>query len=177
MYKDNELVIRPIEEQDLYRIWELTYKDDSPEWKKWDAPYFPHQSMTYDDFIGESESFIGSDKRWVIVVNERVCGTVSYYFEDAQKKWLEMGIGIYEGQNWGKGIGTRVLRLWMAHILHSLPVVRVGLTTWSGNERMIRVAEKLGMKMEGRIRKVRYYEGNYYDSIRMGILREEWGAL
>ncbi|MEG0473812.1 MAG: GNAT family N-acetyltransferase, partial [Solibacillus sp.] len=24
------------------------------------------------------------------------------------------------------------------------------------------------------IRKVRYYEGNYYDSIRMGILREEW---
>ena len=28
--------------------------------------------------------------------------------------------------------------------------------------------------MEARIRKVRYYDGNYYDSIRMGILREEW---
>ena len=26
--------------------------------------------------------------------------------------------------------------------------------------------------MEACIRKVRYYEGNYYDSIRMGILRE-----
>lgn len=37
---------------------------------------------------------------------------------------------------------------------------------------MIRLGEKLGMKMEARIRKVRYYEGNYYDSIRMGILRE-----
>ena len=53
-------------------------------------------------------------------------------------------------------------------------LVRVGLTTWSGNERMIRVAEKLGMQMEARIRKVRYYDGHYYDSIRMGILREEW---
>lgn len=48
------------------------------------------------------------------------------------------------------------------------------MTTWSGNERMIRVAEKLGMQLEGRIRKVRFHEGNYYDSVRMGILREEW---
>ena len=39
---------------------------------------------------------------------------------------------------------------------------------------MIRAAEKLGMQMEARIRKVRFYEGEYYDSIRMGILREEW---
>ena len=53
----------------------------------------------------------------------------------------------------------------------------MGLATWSGNERMIRVGEKLGMKVEARIRKVRFYENNYYDSIRMGILREEWEAL
>ena len=32
------------------------------------------------------------------------------------------------------------------------------------------------MKMEARIRKVRFYNGEYYDSIRMGILREEWEA-
>ncbi|GMK48630.1 hypothetical protein PghCCS26_57600 [Paenibacillus glycanilyticus] len=55
-----------------------------------------------------------------------------------------------------------------------MPLVRVGLTTWSGNNRMIRCAEKLGMTMEARIRKVRLYNGEYYDSIRMGILREEW---
>jgi RimJ/RimL family protein N-acetyltransferase len=48
------------------------------------------------------------------------------------------------------------------------------LTTWSGNPRMIRCAEKLGMRLEGRMRKCRYYNGEYYDSIRMGILREEW---
>lgn len=41
---------------------------------------------------------------------------------------------------------------------------------------MIRVGEKLGMQLEARIRKVRYYDGVYYDSIRMGMLREEWEA-
>lgn len=39
---------------------------------------------------------------------------------------------------------------------------------------MIRVGEKLGMQMEARIRKVRYYNNHYYDSIQMSILREEW---
>jgi hypothetical protein len=47
MYKDKELLIRPVEEHDLLRHWELIYKDDAPEWKKWDAPYFPHKSKTY----------------------------------------------------------------------------------------------------------------------------------
>lgn len=176
MYKDNELIIRPIEERDLYRLWELAYKEEAPEWKKWDAPYFTHHPVTYERFMENAGSYIDNDQRWAMVVNGEVCGMVSYYFEDAQQIWLEMGIVIYRGQNWSKGIGTRVLKLWMSHIFNSLPVPRVGLTTWSGNKRMIRVAEKLGMTMEGRIRKVRYYEGEYYDSIRMGILREEWKA-
>lgn len=177
MYRDNDLTIRPIEEQDLYRLWELIYKDDTPEWKKWDAPYFPHSSKPYDEFIEGADSWINQDDFWVITINDTVCGIISYYFEDDQSKWLEMGIVLHEAHNWGKGIGTRALKLWMNHIFTTLPQVRVGLTTWSGNYRMIRVAEKLGMQLEARIRKVRYYEGKYYDSIRMGILREEWESL
>ncbi|MGF7127337.1 RimJ/RimL family protein N-acetyltransferase [Natronobacillus azotifigens] len=33
------------------------------------------------------------------------------------------------------------------------------------------------MTLEARLRKCRYYNGEYYDSIRMGLLREEWEAL
>ena len=174
MYKDQELTIRPIQEKDLKRLWELIYKEDNPEWKQWDAPYFSHKSMSYEHFLKEAESWIDAKSRWVVCVNNDVHGTVSYYYEDEQKNWLEMGIIFYEGNNWGKGYGTTALKLWVNHIFTQLPVVRVGLTTWSGNKRMIRVAEKLGMTMEGRIRNVRYYNGKYYDSIRMGILREEW---
>ena len=41
---------------------------------------------------------------------------------------------------------------------------------------MMVVAEKLGFLKEGQIRKVRYYQGQYYDSVKYGILREEWAA-
>jgi RimJ/RimL family protein N-acetyltransferase len=177
MYQDKDLIIREIEEKDLTKLWELIYKEDAPEWKKWDAPYFPHKSKPYEKFMETAPTWVGKENRWVITVNEEVCGVVSYYYEDEQSKWLELGIVIHESQNWNKGIGTRSLKLWLNHIFNSLPTVRVGLTTWSGNERMIRVGEKLGMQMEARIIKVRFYEDTYYDSIRMGILREEWEAL
>lgn len=174
MHRDNELMIRPIQEEDLFKIWTLIFKDEAPEWKKWDAPYFPHSSLTYEEFLKGSSPWINKDNRWLVEVDDVVIGTVSYYWEDEASKWLEVGIVLYQPGNWGAGIGTRTLKMWIDHLFNTLPLVRVGLTTWSGNERMIRVAEKLGMQMEARIRKVRYYEGRYYDSIRMGILREEW---
>ncbi|MGR5874749.1 hypothetical protein ACT7DH_14305 [Bacillus pacificus] len=43
---------------------------------------------------------------------------------------------------------------------------------------MMKVAEKIGMTLEGRMRKCRCaITERYYDSIRMGMIREEWEAL
>lgn len=33
--------IRPIQEEDLPVLWDYIYGTDNPEWKRWDAPYFP----------------------------------------------------------------------------------------------------------------------------------------
>lgn len=175
MIKDKEIAIRPADQKDAKILWELIYRKEAPEWKRWDAPYFPHKALSFENFMTISEKFIAQEDFWVITIDEIVCGIVSYYYEDAQKVWLEVGIVIHEGNNWNKGIGTRALKLWIDHLFNTLPLVRVGLTTWSGNERMIQVAEKLGMQLEARIRKVRLFEEKYYDSIRMGVLREEWG--
>ena len=177
MYQDQELTIRPVLEKDLERLWELIYKDEQPEWKKWDAPYYPHKTMPYKQFIESKRDWIGDESSWVIEVNGIVRGIISYYWEHEPSKWLEMGIVLHEAGSWGNGIGTRALKLWINHLFNTMPLVRVGFTTWSGNARMIRVGEKLGLQMEACIRKVRLYEGQYYDSIRMGMLREEWEAF
>ena len=39
---------------------------------------------------------------------------------------------------------------------------------------MMRLADKLGLMCEARIRRVRYFNGVYYDSVKYGILREEY---
>ena len=174
MYIDNELKIRPIVESDLFKLWTLTYKEESPEWKKWDAPYYEHKPISYEEYLDRKENILNKDNPMVIEVDGNVIGIVSYYWEHKPSNWLEMGIGIYDPTYWSGGIGTRALKLWINHLFNTLPLVRVGYTTWSGNHRMIKVGEKLGMTMEARLRKCRFYNGAYYDSIRMGILREEW---
>lgn len=173
-YKENELMIRPIIDNDLPKLWELMYKEESPEWKKWDAPYFEHKQVPYEEFLSKKDRIVNQDNRWGIEVNGEVIGTVSYYWEHKPSNWLEMGIAIYNPNFWSGGYGTRVFRLWINHLFNNLPLVRVGFTTWSGNQRMIKVGEKLGMTMEARLRKCRFYNGEYYDSIRMGLLRKEW---
>ncbi len=50
MSKERGLTIRPAGKQDLEKMWELIFKDEAPEWKKWDAPYYPHQAMTFEKF-------------------------------------------------------------------------------------------------------------------------------
>lgn len=175
MYKEKDVIVRAIKKSDITRLWELIHKDEDAEWRKWDAPYFDDdQPLSYEEFIISSPKLIDCAHRWVIEVNGVVVGTVNYYWEHKPTKWLEIGIGIYDSTYWNGGYGTIALKLWIGHIFNTIPVARVGYTTWSGNERMVRVGEKLGMVMEARMRKCRFYNGTYYDSISMVILREEW---
>jgi len=176
MIKDSveDLVIRPITEVDIPTLWKLRYKEKSPEWKKWDAPYYEFIQIPYEEYVANSSQMIAEDNQRIIEVNGKIIGTVIYYWEHKASNWLEMGIVIYDPNYWNGGYGTKALSLWIDHLFTTLPLVRVGYTTWSGNERMIKVGEKLGMTMEARLRKCRLYDGVYYDSIRMGLLREEW---
>lgn len=39
---------------------------------------------------------------------------------------------------------------------------------------MVRVGEKLGFTVEGRFRQARVVRGEVFDSVVLGVLREEW---
>lgn len=179
--RDNELVLRIVEQDDLSKLYELIYSEDDPEWKQWDAPYYPLERESYERFERNTLARLEADQNAarpasirVIEADGEIVGLISYYIEDPLSMWIEMGIVIYKPSRWGRGIGTRSLHMWSSHLFEHLPIVRVGLTTWSGNERMIQAATKIGLQIEGRMRKCRIVLGEYYDSIRMGMLREEW---
>ncbi|WP_077310359.1 GNAT family N-acetyltransferase [Terribacillus halophilus] len=169
-----DVKIRPPREEEGALLWKLKYGEQEPEWKKWDAPYFPLTHKTKEDFLASYQFGEHSPDQWVIETNGTVIGTVSYYWEHKPSRWLEMGITIFDPAYWNGGYGTAAFEQWITHLFDTMPIVRVGYTTWSGNKRMMRLGEKLNMTLEARMRKCRYYNGEYYDSIRMGLLREEW---
>ncbi|EOO73550.1 acetyltransferase [Bacillus cereus VD021] len=177
--KGNKVTIRTIEESDIKELWSIVYKEEHPEWKRWDAPYFPFSIQEYLSYKEKLQLCLKEEPLSNLIVenNGQIIGAVSFYWEHKPTRWLEMGIVIYDPAYWNGGYGTEALTLYRDLLFENMDIGRVGLTTWSGNERMMRVAEKIGMSLEGRMRKCRYYNGTYYDSIRMGMIREEWEVL
>lgn len=168
----NKVVLKTIRKADLADLWQLVYSTENREWKKWDAPYYPLVYKTMDEFIKQFD--LSLNKRLAIWVDGKLIGTVSYYWEHEASFWLEVGVCIYSPKYWRNGYGMESLSLWISHLFNTMPLVRVGLTTWSGNINMMKCAEKLGMKQEARLRRCRLWDDKYYDSIRYGVLREEW---
>jgi RimJ/RimL family protein N-acetyltransferase len=109
-----------------------------------------------------------------VVVDGIPVGTVSCYWECEETRWLEAGVVIYNSEYWGNGIAALALPLWVTFLFENKQIERVGLTTWSGNPRMMSLALKLGFQQEARLRKVRFYQDEYYDSVKYGLLRCEW---
>jgi len=112
----------------------------------------------------------------VVEADGHLIGEVDTEWIDKHNNWLEVGIIIYDPKYWGGGYGSEAFRLYVDFIFTNTPLHRLGITTWGGNVRMIKTAAKIGMKEEGRIRQARTVNDEFYDAVKMGILRSEWKA-
>ncbi len=169
--------LKKITKADLVTIWEISYGPKADlEWMNYNGPYFNDPILTKKEFVtGWATQIINHHRFKMIVVDEKVVGIVTAYWEDGKlKHWLEVGLVIYDRSMWGKGIGTKVLKEWLLYLFSEYPELpHLSFTTWSGNPGMEKIGKKSGMTREGIIRKVRYWQGIYYDSVKYGILREE----
>jgi RimJ/RimL family protein N-acetyltransferase len=87
-----------------------------------------------------------------------------------------VGIGIGDPEFWGKGYGTEAMQLMLCYAFMELNLHRVSLDVFDYNPRALHSYEKAGFKLEGRKRGMLLREGQRWDLIYMGILREEWLA-
>ncbi|PKF49102.1 GNAT family N-acetyltransferase [Enterovibrio nigricans] len=176
MLQLDDICLRPARVDERDHLWHFIYVDN--EWKQHDAPYFPLEYQSRFQFRRNLfKRLKAGETAMVIEYQDMAIGYLSCYWEDQSTRWLEVGITLFTSQYWGKQLGRKALTLWITHLFDRTDVARIGLTTWSGNPRMMKCAEALGLQEEGRIRKVRYYKGEYYDSLRYGVLREEWRNL
>lgn len=182
MVSKKSIVIRNIELSDLeaYYQWNLPTR----EFHKYNGPYFGKLSEAElrlyveelrDKLNRGNQDAFGQKKIIADAETNEIIGTVNWYWKSIETLWMEIGIVIFNEDYWGKGIGFVALEKWTSEIFEThKELVRLGLTTWSGNHRMMNLAEKLSYTCEAVYRKARLVNGAYYDSISYGILREEW---
>lgn len=89
----------------------------------------------------------------------------------------EYGLILGVKTEWGKGYGTIAERLTLQHAFHDLNLHRVFLTVFADNERVIRIHEKYGFRVEGVLKEAVFKGGRYRDLVSMAITSDEFAAL
>ncbi|MCA9909744.1 MAG: GNAT family N-acetyltransferase [Anaerolineae bacterium] len=157
------------------------------EWQRLDGPYYskptPEQIPEIIDHlrqrIDRGDQTPPPPPHAIIArrTDDVLLGKVNWYWISQETRWPAAGIVIYDPALWRKGLGYEALGLWTQYLFEHMPeIARLDLRTWSGNAGMMRLAQKLGYQEEARFRKARIVEGQYYDGLGYGILREEWAS-
>ncbi|NGP45527.1 GNAT family N-acetyltransferase [Bacillaceae bacterium SIJ1] len=172
----NKVILSEPTNEDMNELYFWKYEEQEQAAKKWNGPYIPEEKMSKDEYRKQwkREILPSIPASLVIKVDGKAIGNVGSYWIDQNTNWLETGVVIYEHTLWNGGYGFEAYKMWIDFLFSATGIHRLGMSTWSGNVRMMKVAEKIGMKEEARIRKARTVDGEYFDAIKMGILREEW---
>jgi RimJ/RimL family protein N-acetyltransferase len=106
--------------------------------------------------------------------DDRLIGDIGVWIESWAHGEGWTGIGIGEREFWGNGYGTDAMRLMLRLAFGELNLRRVTLGVYAYNPRAIRSYEKAGFRREGLIRSDCLRDGQRWDTVFMGILRDEW---
>jgi RimJ/RimL family protein N-acetyltransferase len=162
-----DLTLRPQTAADALALaqW-LT--DPQAEWRQWDSPYLLGAAA---DLPEQPDA----PHERLLFLDAQLTGLVTRHPEAPEAGgWWELGILIFDASRWGQGLGTRALREWTALTFAETNAHVLTLSTWSGNLRMIRAAERVGYRECARVREARLWQGVRYDSVRLELLRSEW---
>lgn len=163
--------LKKFEDQDLKKIKE--WYTDITEWKLWDAPW---EEVEYDE---EKQRMYRRHRtenlpcfEYEIIYDKKYVGWISAYYmtDDFKYNGLEktnniaIGIDIPDENIRGKGIGVRAIKKYLKYF-KDLGYSKIYTQTWSGNARMVHVAEKVGFKEINRFKEIRTVNGKKYDAL------------
>lgn len=153
--RGSRVVLRDWRSSDLPELRE--WLRPHQEWHRWDGPYFgPPTDEEPDRWCAAlAASVAAADwptprRRLVIAdpADDRLLGSVSWYYESEETDWRRIGIVLYDPAAWSGGRGTEAVALWTSYLVATTE--------------------------EGRFRLARVVDGKHYDSVVYGVLRSEW---
>jgi RimJ/RimL family protein N-acetyltransferase len=95
---------------------------------------------------------------------------------DAPNAVAELGILIGERSHWGRGLATQAWTALADHIFRARGLRKLVAGAMAENAAMLRVAEKLGMRQDGRRARHFLLDGREVDAVLFALFREDWLA-
>ena len=198
MLKNANIILRDLQKSDIEK--RIYWEKEETEWQMWDAPW-EYENLTAEEEQKEFESYIASLKERVeavknlsaeekrfgfqIAVNNETqdyIGWCNSYLIDEEYNISDegtkrtIGIDIPQMAARGKGYAYQALQMFIAYLLEQ-GEKEIYTQTWSGNIRMISLAEKLGFEECKRKKGFRLVRGEHYDGLSFRLNLEKFWKL
>lgn len=170
------------------------------EWQQWDAPW-EYEGLSEEEKENEFKDYVNSlhkrvercrnmpaeQKRYtfeIVTLGEKTkhIGWVSAYSIDENCNFIEgdghctVGIDIPDRSDRGQGYGGEALCAFINY-LHGWGEQDFYTQTWSGNRKMIHLAEKMGFEEYRRKEGIRLVQGKKYDGLTFRLDWEKYGEF
>lgn len=110
---------------------------------------------------------------FVIEADGDVIGRCGMFNEDPLARHAEVGIALAASTR-GRGHGTDALRALVGFLFSARNLHRLHLETLAGNAAALASYRKVGFVEEGVLRRHAFVQGEYVDTVVMGLLCNEW---
>ncbi len=114
---------------------------------------------------------------FLIFDENKIIGEVVLNEIDSDVKSAHFRICIFYSEYFNKGIGSFATKSILNFAFDNLSLQRVGLEVFSYNDRAMKVYEKSGFVVEGKLRNAILNKNEYAHLICMSILKDEYEAL
>jgi RimJ/RimL family protein N-acetyltransferase len=173
MLRGERVTLRPIEREDLPRLYELRRNVDLHLLAndRWHPRSLAKMEHDFEKKLDED------DPSWFAVeAEERALGTTGLHTLNRWAGTAALGITLYDRERLGRGYGREAVGLLLDWAFRLQNWRRIWLEVLATNERAVRSYQACGFVVEGRLRSHDYHDGAYHDVLLMGILRHEWEA-
>lgn len=166
--------LRPLDRRDLNEAY-LGWLNDPDVTRYMETGTFPSTRQDLEDFYQRATS---SKSQVVLAIVDKKSDHHIGNVKLGPIHWIHrratFGILIGEKKFWGKGVGQEATRLAVEYGFFRLNLLRIDLGVFAEHESAVRCYEKVGFKIEGRLRQDLFCNGEYKDRLWMGILRSEY---
>lgn len=175
MLEGKRVLLRPVKRSDINYF--LKWFND-PEVTQYLMIFLPMTEMAEEKWIEDLANNPGNKINLVIEAldqgENKPIGNIGFVNIIQKDRVAELGIAIGEKDYWSKGYGTEAAQLLIRYGFEQVNLHRINSSVFAFNERSLKLHRKLGFQEEGRQRKTHFRNGQYWDRVMFGLLREEW---
>jgi len=168
------VLLREPREDDAAPLFELASDPDVTRYLAIDPPDSPDDTL---HFIAKCREHRGQDREYVFVIagvaDDRALGIIGLRHIDQPMRTAQIGTWLGR-QHWGTGANTEAKQLLLDFSFGPLALHRIEARIAVGNGRSRHAFERLGGRLEGRLRESFFKDGIYHDQGLFVVLEQEW---